>query len=91
MTQVFCSCTGVSVFPGCRYYHYFVLFVHHSFFLLRSVRGKMVEKYTVTANTAVMEDKCSVQAGWADSDGSVCEICFRVEFEFELKMLELCF
>lgn len=36
--------------------------------------------YTAAAQAAVMEDKCGVHAGCLDSDGSVCEICFRAEF-----------
>lgn len=34
-----------------------------------------------------MEDKCGVEAGRLDSDGSVCEIYFKVHFRF--KELEL--
>lgn len=34
-----------------------------------------------------MEDKCRVEAGRLDSDGSVCEIYFKVHFRF--KELEL--
>lgn len=45
------------------------------------------EKQTATAEAAVMEDKCRVEAGRLDSDGSVCEIYFKVHFRF--KELEL--